>query len=84
MGFGELERLAARSVETVRLLVDANARFPGETIWSDTPVEQFCERALKRCKVFKRYIGYDKAEVEQRFRKYTEHMPIRSLTVSMS
>jgi hypothetical protein len=75
MGLGELERLATRSIETLRLKVEAQARFPGDTIWDDTAAEQFCERALKRCKGFKDYINYDVAEVEKRFRKYPDHMP---------
>jgi hypothetical protein len=75
IGFGDLERLAATSIEKHQLKVEAQARFPGETIWSDTPAEQFCERALKRCKGFKDYINNDKLEVAKRFHKYADHMP---------
>lgn len=75
IGFGELERLATRSIEKLRLKVEAQARFPGETIWNDTPAEQFCERALKRCKGFKDYINNDQTEVAKRFHKFADHMP---------
>lgn len=74
-GFGDLESLATNSIETLRLKVEAEARFGGDTIWQDTPAEQFCEKALKRCKGFKDYINNDKTEVSKRFRKHADLMP---------
>ncbi|VVO24493.1 hypothetical protein [Pseudomonas fluorescens] len=74
-GFSDLEGLAAKALETAALASEAHARFPGETIWEDTPAEQFCGRALKRCKGFKDYINNDKAEVAKRFHKHAGLMP---------
>lgn len=74
-GFTDLENLAKRSLETAALATEARARFAGEAIWEDTPAEQFCEKALKRCKGFKDYINNDEAEVEKRFRKHADLMP---------
>ncbi|MDY7560170.1 hypothetical protein QN366_01370 [Pseudomonas sp. CCC3.2] len=76
IGFGNLEGLATRSIETLRLIVEAEARFGGETIWDDTPAEQFCEMALKRCKGFKNYIDCDKEAAHKRFRKHADLMPL--------
>ncbi len=74
-GFADLEGLAKSSLATAALVSEAKARFEGETIWEDTPAEQFCEKALKRCKGFKDYINNDKAEVAKRFRKHADLMP---------
>lgn len=74
-GFTDLEGLAKRSLDTATLATEARARFEGESIWQDTPAEQFCEMALKRCKGFKDYINNDKAQVEKRFRKHSDLMP---------
>lgn len=74
-GFGDLEGLAKASLEKAALAAEAQARFDGETIFEDTPAEQFCEKALKRCKGFKDYIDNDKAEVAKRFRKRADLMP---------
>ncbi|MDD2109260.1 MULTISPECIES: hypothetical protein [Pseudomonas] len=74
-GFADLEGLAKGSLEKAALASEAQARFEGETIFEDTPAEQFCEKALKRCKGFKDYIDNDKAEVAKRFRKHADLMP---------
>ncbi|MBS5845991.1 MAG: hypothetical protein KID08_09730 [Pseudomonas putida] len=74
-GFADLEGLAKGSLEKAALVSEARARFEGETIFEDTPAEQFCEKALKRCKGFKSYFDNDKAQVAKRFRKHAELMP---------
>jgi len=74
-GFTDLEGLAKGSLKTAALAAEANARFEGECLWEDTPAEQFCEKALKRCKGFKSYFENDRAEVAKRFRKYVDLMP---------
>lgn len=74
-GFGDLEGLASRSIDTLRLKVEAEARFGGDAIWQDTPAEQFCAMALKRCKGFKSYIDYDKDAAHKHFRKHADLMP---------
>ncbi|MBC3496137.1 hypothetical protein HU764_004625 [Pseudomonas sp. SWRI100] len=74
-GFADLEGLAKGSLEKAALVSEARARFEGETIFEDTPAEQFCEKALKRCKGFKSYIDNDKSQVAKRFRKHAELMP---------
>ena len=75
LGFGDLEGLAKKSVDTLRLKIEAEGRFGGDTICLDTPAEQFCEMALKRCKGFKDYINYDKLAAHKRFRRHAEVMP---------
>lgn len=74
-GFADLEGLAKGSLEKAALVSEARARFEGETIFEDTPAEQFCEKALKRCKGFKSYFENDKAQVAKRFRKHADLMP---------
>lgn len=74
-GFSDLEHLAKRTLEKAALATEAFARFGGETLWQDTPAEQFCEKALKRCKGFKDYLDNDQVEVEKRFRKHADLMP---------
>ncbi|WP_229635538.1 hypothetical protein [Pseudomonas syringae] len=75
IGFGNLEGLAKRSIDTLRLKIEAEGRFGGDSIWLDTPAEQFCEMALKRCKGFKSYIDFGKPAAHKRFRKHAELMP---------
>lgn len=75
IGFADLEKLAMRSLERVSLAAEASARFDGDFIFENTPAEQFCIQALKRCKGFKHYTQYDKEEVAKRFRKSSELMP---------
>ncbi|CAI3796648.1 hypothetical protein GLGCALEP_01606 [Pseudomonas sp. MM221] len=74
-GFADLEGLAKGSLEKAALASEAQARFEGETIFEDTPAEQFCEKALKRCKGFKSYFENDKTQVAKRFRKHADLMP---------
>ncbi|MCE0933431.1 hypothetical protein [Pseudomonas monteilii] len=74
-GFADLEGLAKGSLEKAALASEARARFEGETIFEDTPAEQFCEKALKRCKGFKSYFENDKTQVAKRFRKHADLMP---------
>ncbi|UDU80130.1 hypothetical protein [Pseudomonas sp. HN2-3] len=74
-GFADLEGLAKGSLEKAALASEAQARFEGGTIFEDTPAEQFCEKALKRCKGFKSYFENDKAQVAKRFRKHANLMP---------
>jgi hypothetical protein len=74
-GFADLEGLAERSVERSRRQVEAMARFPGDSIWSNTPAEEFCVAALKRCRGFKGCHDYDDGAVEKRFRKHAVLIP---------
>lgn len=74
-GFADLEGLAKGSLEKAALASEAQARFESDTIFEDTPAEQFCEKALKRCKGFKSYFENDKTQVAKRFRKHAELMP---------
>lgn len=45
VGFGDLERLAAKSIERLALETEARARF-GEDLFADTDAELFCIEAL--------------------------------------
>ncbi|EIK94047.1 hypothetical protein PMM47T1_24174 [Pseudomonas sp. M47T1] len=74
-GFADLSSLAERAIAERARAVEAAARFEGDAIWEDTPAEQFCAKALKRCKGFKDYVDNDKAEVAKRFRKHGDLMP---------
>lgn len=74
-GLEDLEGLAKKSIEKVERKAEAEARFPGGTIWSDTDAEVFCIRALQRMKGAKDLVGMDRAKAAARFKQYPEQLP---------
>ncbi|MFV3385393.1 hypothetical protein ACNFCJ_08060 [Pseudomonas sp. NY15364] len=74
-GFADIQGLAERSIEKEMKRREANARFPGETIWDNTPAEDFCVTTLKRCPKFKDCTNYDKEAVKKRFLKHADLLP---------
>ncbi|EIY2511830.1 hypothetical protein OE494_30370 [Pseudomonas aeruginosa] len=74
-GFDDLDGLAKGSIEREKLRAEARGRFPGDSIWQNTPAEEFCLVALNRCKGFRDYLDYDREAVSKRFRKHADMMP---------
>lgn len=73
-GFADLESLAASAIIRGQRLHEARARF-GDTIFNDTPAEQFCFDALKRVRKGKRGWGLDAAQVDKRFDARPDQRP---------
>lgn len=74
-GLDDLEGLAQKSIANAQRKTEAEARFPGGTIWNDTPAEVFCIRALYRMKGAKDLIDMDRAKAAARFKQYPEQLP---------
>jgi len=65
-GFADLESLATSAIVRAQRRHEAHSRF-GDTIFNDTPAEQFCADALKRVRKGKRGWSLDAAQVDKRF-----------------
>lgn len=70
---GDLEGLAARSVEKHRLCIEGCARF-GDDLWADTDAEAFCIEALRGLKPGQWGI-LDEGEVAERFKARPDLLP---------
>jgi hypothetical protein len=74
-GFGDLEGLSSRSSRQLTLSNEALARFGGaDSLFADTPAEQFCIKALAGVKEGKMW-GLDAQEAAQRFKAHPDLMP---------
>lgn len=73
-GFADLESLANRAIERAVRRNEARARF-GDSIFDDTPAEQFCLGALKRVRKGARGYGLDAAQVDKRFDARPDQRP---------
>ncbi|WP_325436019.1 hypothetical protein [Pseudomonas nitroreducens] len=74
-GLDDLEGQAKKALEKAQRRTEAEARFPGDTIWRDTEAEVFCVHALRRLKGAKSTIGQDSAKVAERFKNHPEQLP---------
>lgn len=74
-GFADLDSLAAGSIIRAQRRHEARARF-GDTIFNDTPAEQFCSDALKRVRKGARGWGLDAAQVDKRFDARPDQRPV--------
>jgi hypothetical protein len=72
-GFGDLEAMAKRSVESHRLRLEARARFDDPL--ADTDPEMFCIDALRGLKGEGQFGDFDKGQVAARFRASPDLMP---------
>lgn len=75
LGFGELEDQAKRAVERAARRHEALSRFGTvDALFDNTPAEDACIAALRRCKRGKHY-GYDDAAAMARFNKRPALVP---------
>ena len=71
--FADLEGLAKRAVKKLARQHEATARF-GDTLFANTPAEQFCVEALAGLKRG-RSLDFDEQQVDARFKARPELMP---------
>ncbi|WP_448678930.1 hypothetical protein [Pseudomonas nicosulfuronedens] len=74
-GLDDLEGQAKKAIEKAQRRAEAEARFPGDTIWQDTEAETFCVRALHRLKGAKSTMKRDSVQVAARFKNHPEQLP---------
>lgn len=73
-GFADLDALAIRAIEQDERRQEARARF-GDTIFEDTPAEQFCEQALAGLESVNQWYELDAEQVDERFDARLEPRP---------
>lgn len=74
IGFADLDALAMTAIEQDKRRQEARARF-GDTIFDDTPAEQFCERALAGLESVAPWYELDAEQVDARFDAALEQRP---------
>lgn len=73
-GFADLDALAMTAIVQDKRRREARARF-GETVFDDTPAEQFCEQALAGLKSVTQWYELDAEQVDARFDALIEQRP---------
>lgn len=75
MDFGDLQKIGQRAVEKASRRHEALSRFGSiDAIFDDTPAEKACKKALRGLKR-KDFMGYDDAQVAERFAKHPALAP---------
>lgn len=74
IGFADLDSLAISAIEQDKRRCEARARF-GNTIFDDTPAEQFCEQALAGLEAVAPWYELDAEQVDARFDALVEQRP---------
>ena len=74
IGFADLDALAIKAIVQDKRRREARARF-GDTIFDDTPAEQFCEQALVGLESVTPWYELDAEEVDKRFDGLPEQRP---------